>query len=106
YTDAGVFQVVGEHGGAAAFWTEDVGEERYKAPVIVLTGEDTGSAAEGFAWFMRLKTDAKFIGRPTAGAFLGGETFDLRTAGRSPCPSLGCGVPTAPTMATSLFCPM
>jgi len=77
YTDAAVFQAVGEKGGGAAFWTQDVGEKRYRGPVVVLTGEDTGSAAEGFAWFMRLKTQARFIGEKTAGAFLGGQTFDL-----------------------------
>jgi carboxyl-terminal processing protease len=77
YTDAAVFQAVGDKGGGAAFWTENVGAKRYTPPVVVLTGEDTGSAAEGFAWFMRLKTTAHLIGRRTAGAFLGGETFDL-----------------------------
>lgn len=77
YTDAGVFQAVGEKGGGAAFWSEDMGAKRYSGPVVVLTGEDTGSAAEGFAWFMRLKTKAHIIGRQTAGAFLGGQTFDL-----------------------------
>jgi carboxyl-terminal processing protease len=77
YTDADVFKAVGEKGGGAAFWSEDVGDKRYAGPVVVLTGEDTGSAAEGFAWFMRLKTRAHIIGRQTAGAFLGGQTFDL-----------------------------
>jgi carboxyl-terminal processing protease len=77
YTDAAVFQAVGDKGGGAAFWSEDVGAKRYGGPVVVLTGEDTGSAAEGFAWFMRLKTSAHIIGRRTQGAFLGGESFDL-----------------------------
>ena len=77
YTDAAVFQAVRDKGGGAAFWSEDLGTKRYGAPVVVLVGEDTGSSAEGFAWFMRLKTDARIIGRKTAGAFLGGETFDL-----------------------------
>ena len=77
YTDSAVFQAVGDKGGGAAFWSEDLGAKRYSGPVVVLIGEDTGSSAEGFAWFMRLKTNARIIGRKTAGAFLGGETFDL-----------------------------
>ncbi len=77
YTDAGVFAAVGAKGGGAAFWSEDLGAKRYTAPVVVLTGEDTASAAEGFAWFMRLKTTAHIVGRQTAGLFLGGQSFDL-----------------------------
>ncbi|HYF23987.1 MAG TPA: S41 family peptidase [Caulobacteraceae bacterium] len=77
YTDESVFAAVTRHQGSAGFWTEDVGAKRYKAPVVVLTGEDTGSAAEGFAWYMRLNTHARLVGRPTAGALLSGETTPL-----------------------------
>lgn len=77
YTAEKVFEALGAHGGAVALWTEDMGERRYAAPVIVLVGENTGSAAEGFAWHMRLKTGATLMGRKTAGSLLGAETFEL-----------------------------
>lgn len=77
YTTEAVFAAVERGGGAAAFWTEDVGERRYRAPVVVLIGENTGSAAEGFAWFMRTRTEARLVGRRSAGALLSGESFDL-----------------------------
>lgn len=77
YTTEGVGAAMRRHGGSAAFWTEDLGAKRYKAPVVVLTGPDTGSAAEGFAWYMRLKTQARIVGRPSAGALLSGETTEI-----------------------------
>ncbi|MBV9109479.1 MAG: hypothetical protein JO306_08750, partial [Gemmatimonadetes bacterium] len=48
-----------------------------RKPVFVLTDGETGSAAEGFASVMKLGTHAVLIGRPTAGAILGGEDIDL-----------------------------
>jgi carboxyl-terminal processing protease len=77
YTTAAVFKAVEAGGGAAAFWAEDLGERRYRKPVVVLIGEDTGSAAEGFAWMVKLHTRARLVGRPTPGVLLSGETFDL-----------------------------
>lgn len=77
YTGDGVGEAMARNQGSAAFWTEDLGQKRYAAPVVVLTGEDTGSAAEGFAWYMRLKTKARLVGRPTAGALLSGDTVDI-----------------------------
>lgn len=77
YTDAAIFAAIGSHNGAAAFLTEDLGERRYTKPVIVLIGEDTGSAGEGFAWQMHLQTKARLVGRTTAGVLLSGQTFDL-----------------------------
>jgi len=77
YTTAGVQRALAANGGAVALWTEDLGPRRYTRPVIVLQGEGTASAAEGFAWLMKLKTKATVMGRKTAGALLGSETFDL-----------------------------
>jgi carboxyl-terminal processing protease len=77
YTDEAVFRAVSDHGGAAVFYTEALDGRRYAKPVVVLIGPDTGSAAEGFAWTLRLNGGARFVGRPTAGALLSGETLDL-----------------------------
>lgn len=76
YTDSAVFDAVSANRGGAAFWTDDV-PRRYERPVFVLIGEETGSAAEGFAWYMRLRTNAVLVGRPTAGALLSSESFPL-----------------------------
>lgn len=77
YTDEAVLAGLAANGGGEALWTEDLGERRYGKPVVVLIGENTGSAAEGFAWLMKLKTHAVLVGRRTAGALLSGEDFDL-----------------------------
>ncbi|MBU6297585.1 MAG: hypothetical protein KJS68_05010 [Alphaproteobacteria bacterium] len=77
YTDKAIFAAVAAHHGGAVFMTEDMGDKRYAKPVVVLIGEDTGSAAEGFAWVMRDFTKATLVGRKTAGALLSAETFDL-----------------------------
>ena len=76
YTDEAVFEAISAHGGGAAFWTEDV-PKKYERPVYVLVGEETGSAAEGFAWYMRERTHATLIGRVTAGELLSSETFEI-----------------------------
>jgi carboxyl-terminal processing protease len=76
YTDEAVFDAISANGGGAAFWTEDV-PQKYERPVYVLVGEETGSAAEGFAWFMRERTHAILIGRVTAGELLSSETFEI-----------------------------
>lgn len=77
YTDEAVFKSVSENGGAAAFYTETLDGRRYRKPVVILIDQDTGSAAEGFAWIMRLRTGARFLGRRTAGALLSSEQFDV-----------------------------
>lgn len=74
YTGEEVFAAMSEHGGAAAFWTEH-NPQRFERPVFVLIGENTGSAAEGFAWYMRERTHAVLIGHDTAGALLSSERF-------------------------------
>jgi carboxyl-terminal processing protease len=76
YTDEAVFEAISANGGGAAFWTEEI-PQKYERPVYVLVGEETGSAAEGFAWYMRERTHAVLIGRVTAGALLSSETFEI-----------------------------
>jgi carboxyl-terminal processing protease len=63
--------------GAATFYVEDLREKRYRAPVVVLIGPGTGSAAEGFAWGMKTYSHARLVGAPTAGAILSGEDFKV-----------------------------
>lgn len=76
YTDAAVFAAVSANNGGAAFWSDDP-PRRFARPVFVLIGEETASAAEGFAWYMRRHTDAVLVGRPTAGALLSSERFPI-----------------------------
>lgn len=75
-TTEAVFKALAQHGGGAAFWTDAV-ERRFTSPVFVLIGPDTGSAAEGFAWYMRERTHARLIGQRTAGALLSSDRFDI-----------------------------
>ncbi len=77
YTGKAVQSAMVANRGGAAFYSEDLGAKRYAKPVVVLIGPDTGSAAEGFGWYMRMRTDARLIGRPSAGALLDGQTFPL-----------------------------
>ncbi len=77
YTDEGVFTAMRSNNGAVAIYSEDLGKDRYRGKVVVLINEETASAAEGFAWHVKLKTDAKLIGRKTAGALLGAEYYTL-----------------------------
>lgn len=77
YTTEKVFSAMQSNGGAVAVYSEDLGKDRYRGKVAVLINEETGSAAEGFAWHMKLKTNAILIGRKTQGALLGAEYFSL-----------------------------
>lgn len=77
YRGEDVAEALSKGGGAALFHLEDLGEKRYRAPVVVLIGPGTGSAAEGFAWTMKLRSNARLLGAPTAGAILSGEDFDI-----------------------------
>jgi carboxyl-terminal processing protease len=77
YTTDLVFKGLSDNGGGAMLWTEDVGERRWRKPVVVLIGAGSGSAAEGFGWLMKLRTHALFVGRDTAGALLGSQVFDV-----------------------------
>lgn len=77
YTNESIFNAMRSNEGAVGIFSEDLGEARYRGRVVVLINEETGSAAEGFAWHMKLKTAAALIGRTTAGALLGAEYFTL-----------------------------
>ncbi len=76
YTTAAIFAAVSANSGGIVFWTEAV-PQPFRRPVFVLIGPETGSAAEGFAWYMRLRTPARLIGRTTAGALLSAETIEI-----------------------------
>lgn len=77
YTTRGIIDAMKNNGGAAAFFTEDVGSRHYRGKVIVLINNETGSAAEGFAWMLKGRKSVTLVGETTAGVLLGGETFDL-----------------------------
>lgn len=77
YTDEKVFDAMRSNGGAVAIYSEDLGANRYKGKVAVLINDETASAAEGFAWHVKLRTKATIIGGKTAGALLGAEYFTL-----------------------------
>lgn len=77
YTTEAVFEAVSEGQGAVMLMIEDIGPLRYTNPVVVLVGPETGSAAEGFAWGVREQTGAVIVGRPSAGALLSSDRFDL-----------------------------
>jgi carboxyl-terminal processing protease len=81
-------EALSKGGGAATFYLEDLGDKRYRSPVVVLLGPGAGSAAEGFAWGMKSWSDARLVGAPTAGAILSGEDFDI-------APGWGLTVPVA-----------
>lgn len=77
YTTAGILEAMKANGGGVALDSEKMGDRIYRGRVTVLINEMTGSAAEGFAWFMKEKTRATLIGRKTAGSLLGAESFVL-----------------------------
>jgi len=76
YTDEAVFEAVTAHDGGVVFWTEQV-PAPFSRPVFLLVGPETGSAAEGFAWYMRLRTHARLVGRRTAEALLSADNLDI-----------------------------
>ncbi len=77
YTDEAIFKAMSTNGGAVGIYSEDLGQNGYKGKVALLINEETASAAEGFAWHMKLKTKATLVGRKTAAALLGAEYFTL-----------------------------
>lgn len=89
YTTEAIFDAVKEGDGAVMLMIEDLGERRYRKPVVILIGPETGSAAEGFAWGAREQTDAVLIGRETAGALLSSKSFDLPLGWRVTIPVHG-----------------
>lgn len=88
YTDEGVYNAITEGNGAAVFLLDDLGAKRYRGPVVVLIGPETGSAAEGFAWAMKTRSAARLIGQRTSGYILSGQDFDI-------APGWSLTVPTA-----------
>lgn len=76
YTDEAVFAGVTAHNGGASFWADDIADQ-FHGRVFVLISEETGSAAEGFGWYMREHTNAQFIGTQTAGALLSADNIDI-----------------------------
>ena len=88
YETSGVLSAVQEGRGGAVFQFEDLGAKRYAKPVVVLIGPNTGSAGEGFALAMKLKTRATLVGAPTAAVVLSGEDFEI-------APGWSLTVPTA-----------
>ncbi len=76
YTGGAVYDALNNTRSAAMFWTESV-PRRFEGRVYVLIGENTRSAAEAFAWYMRRHTDAVLIGRPTAGSLLSAREFPI-----------------------------
>lgn len=89
YTTESIFDAVRQGDGAVMLMIEDLGERRYRKPVIILIGPETGSAAEGFAWGAREQTQAILVGRKTAGVLLSSETFSLSNGWRVTLPVHG-----------------
>lgn len=89
YTTEAIFNAVREGQGAVMLMIEDLGERRYRKPVVVLIGPETGSAAEGFAWGAREQTSAVLVGRNTAGALLSSQPFNLSGGWRVTLPVHG-----------------
>jgi carboxyl-terminal processing protease len=77
YTTRGILDAMKNNAGGVAFYTEDVGSERYLGKVILLINKGTGSAHEGFAAVLKGQRSITLVGETTAGALLGGERFDL-----------------------------
>jgi carboxyl-terminal processing protease len=77
YTTDAVFAALSANRGGIGIYTEDLGERAYRGRVVVLMGPETASAAEGFAWLMRQRTQATLVGRPTAGLLLSSEKVTL-----------------------------
>jgi C-terminal processing protease CtpA/Prc len=63
--------------GQLTFYSEGRGEKGYRKPVTVLVNAGTGSAAEGFALMMKGLSEAKVVGRKTAGSLIRGHEFKL-----------------------------
>jgi carboxyl-terminal processing protease len=77
YTTSGIIDAMKSNGGAASFYTEDIGSRRYRGKVILLINKETGSASEGFAWMLKGRNSVTLVGGTTAGVVLGGEPFNL-----------------------------
>ena len=89
YRGEDVMEALSKGHGAATFYAEDLGDKRYRAPVVVLIGPGTGSAAEGFAWGMKTFSRARLVGAPTAGAILSGDDLEVAPGWRLTLPVAG-----------------
>jgi carboxyl-terminal processing protease len=93
YTTAKVGEAMKVNGGAAALWTEDLGARRYEKPVVVLIGPETASAAEGFAWVMKLRSEATLVGRRSQAALLSADRLEFAPGWRVRVPTAGVWAP-------------
>lgn len=93
YTTARVGEALQDGGSAAALWTEDLAGSRYTKPVMVLIGPETASAAEGFAWVMRLRSEATLIGRRSQAALLNADRFEFAPGWSVRVPTAGIWAP-------------
>jgi carboxyl-terminal processing protease len=93
YTTGEVGAALQAHGGAVAIWTEDVGDKRYEKPVVVLIGPETASAAEGFAWVMKLRSKAQLVGRRSQAALLSADRLEFAHGWRVRVPTAGVWAP-------------
>jgi carboxyl-terminal processing protease len=93
YTSAKVGEALKNGGGAAALWTEDMGDRRYNKPVVLLIGPETASAAEGFAWVMKLRSKAKLVGRASQAALLSADRLEFAPGWQVRVPTAGVWAP-------------
>jgi carboxyl-terminal processing protease len=93
YTMAKVAEALEANGGAASLWTEDLGDKRYGKPVVVLIGPETASAAEGFAWVMKLRSKATLVGRRSQAALLSADRLEFTPGWRVRVPTAGVWAP-------------
>lgn len=93
YTTAQVGQALKANGGAVAIWSEDLGTRQYKKPVVLLIGPETASAAEGFAWVMKLRSKATLVGRRTQAALLSSDRLEFAPGWRVRVPTAGVWAP-------------
>ncbi|WP_373488741.1 S41 family peptidase [Blastomonas sp.] len=93
YTSAQVGAALKDNGGAAALWTEDLADRRYDRPVAILIGPETASAAEGFAWVMKLRSKATLVGRRSQAALLSADRLEFAPGWQVRVPTAGVWAP-------------
>ncbi|MET0273428.1 MAG: S41 family peptidase [Phenylobacterium sp.] len=86
YTDEAIFAALQAGKGAAVYYSDDLGAARYAGKVVVVIGEETSSAGEGFAAITRDLAGATLVGRPTAGYLLSSDRFTLSGGWRLTAP--------------------
>jgi carboxyl-terminal processing protease len=70
-----------------------MGSRNYTKPVVVLIGPETASAAEGFAWVMRLRSKATLVGRRSQAALLSADRLEFAPGWRVRVPTAGVWAP-------------